>query len=81
MCGLEDSTELLTVGIPDAVVGVLPFFVALDVNLLGLLRRDFAAAFCFSSLPLLVAVLLLELSGVLSLEPLDDTPGLELLIG
>ena len=54
----------------------------LDINLLGLLRPDFAVVFGF---PLLVFVLAVELlavvecGGVLSLEPLDDTPVPELL--
>ena len=56
----------------------------LDINLLGLLRPDFAVVFCFSLLAFLVAVLLLvalEHGGVFSLEPLDDTSGPELLTG
>ena len=56
----------------------------LDINLLGLLRPDFAVVFCFSLLAFLVAVLLLaalEYGGVFSLEPLDDTSGPELLTG
>ena len=49
----------------------------LVINLLGLLRPDFAVAVCFPSLALLVAVVLLavlEHVGDLSLEPLDSTP-------
>ena len=58
----------------------------LDINLLGLLRPDFAVVFCFSLLAFLVAVLLLHVAalehgGVFSLEPLDDTSGPELLTG
>ena len=80
MRGFEDSGELLMVEIVHAVVGLLPFFVAFDVeviNLLGLLR-PFTIAFCVSSLASLVAVVLLTVLDW-STESLDDT--LELLDG
>ena len=55
----------------------------LDINLLGLLRPDFAVVLCSSPLVFLLSAVVslatLELGGVFALEPLDDVPEPELL--